>query len=74
MSLSLNQYSTFWSIIIAILVLGVIVLCLILVISSFSPFKECEDKSDKYIVKLGNKMYTCGELRAVNTTIAGVDK
>lgn len=74
MSFSLGQYSTFWDIVLMILVLCLIALTLVFMLNQFSPFKECEDKLDNYIVKLGNKNYTCGELKAINTSIAGVDK
>ena len=59
------------SILLFCIVLIIIICCIILVLNQFSPFKECENHNDSYMIEFGKKWFTCGELRAINTSISG---
>lgn len=52
------------------MVIIIITACCVLILNQFSPFKQCETKDDNYIIQFGKDYFTCGELRALNTTIA----
>jgi branched-subunit amino acid transport protein AzlD len=58
------------SIILFCVVLIIITCSIILVLNQFSPFKECENHNDSYMIEFGKKWFTCGELRAINTSIS----
>lgn len=58
----------FFNVLIFACFIFLMIFILILILDQLSPFKECYDKPDNYEVKFGDKIYTCGELNAINTT------
>lgn len=58
------------SILLFCIVLIIIIFCICLVLNQFSPFNQCQNKTDNYLVKLGRDYFTCGELKAINTSIS----
>ena len=57
------------AIIFFIIVFFIILSLLIFIINKISHFNQCKDNPDTYIAYLGDKSITCGELRAINTSL-----
>lgn len=55
-----------------ILVLGILIFATLLILNEFnSGYKECKNQPDDYVVKDYHwNNITCGELKAVNTSIS----
>ena len=57
-----------------IIVLMIISFVALLILNEYSPFKLCEDKPDNYTVSFDENSYiTCGELKAVNTSLSNME-
>lgn len=66
--------TTLISIGIFVLVLALIIMAIFLTLDTMnSAYKECKDQSDDYVVKdIHWNNITCGELKAVNTSLDGI--
>ena len=63
------NYQLIFSIMLSILLLILIILTAFVILQQFSPFETCVDKPDNYTIIFSGSNLTCGELRAINTTI-----
>lgn len=68
--MKINLQKLALDILLSAIVIIILISCCILILNQFSPFKECETKDDNYVIQLGKNYFTCGELKAINTTIA----
>ena len=66
-----NTIEIIINIITTIIVLLIIITIGFLVLQHFAPFNVCKDKPDNYTVIFDNNHISCGELRAINCSLAG---
>ncbi len=68
------NWNTLYTIGFMFIVISIFFITTILILNRISyPFKTCEGQEDNYTINFGKNM-TCGEVRAINTSIASNDK